>query len=173
MISDRQLRGLVKKYLARGDCHELDFYRASSNLDEAIDRAGLAETSSGRRHRHQWRIPVSALKKFTAQLQQNRRQLEKADDFDSIYSAVESCKVHGVGALALYDTALRIGAFRDRLPSRVYLHRGALAGAKALRIMRTRGARSVPPSALPLVLIEQLEPYQIEDFLCQFKDDFE
>jgi hypothetical protein len=75
--------------------------------------------------------------------------------------------VRGLGELYYYDTALRIGASLRLMPRRVYLHRGTRDGAHALGLACK--ADSLDPRDLPKALAV-LEPREIEDFLCIYKD---
>jgi hypothetical protein len=77
-------------------------------------------------------------------------------------------RVRGLGELYCYDTALRIGAKLELLPQMVFLHRGTRDGARALGHTDYRSA-NIDPHTLPREL-HQLHPYEIEDFLCIFKD---
>lgn len=64
-------------------------------------------------------------------------------------------------------------------PSKVYLHRGTREGCKALKealsedLGRNLNCRSetLERKYFPEP-IQELEPYEIEDFLCFYKDDF-
>ena len=53
------------------------------------------------------------------------------------------------------------------MPERVYLHRGTRKGARALGL--DWRADSLDPRVLPKELAD-LEPREIEDFLCIYKD---
>jgi hypothetical protein len=75
--------------------------------------------------------------------------------------------VDGIGELYIYDTALRIGAKLNLLPSRIYLHAGARVGARALGFagrLKYIELRDLPKE------FQKLEPHEIEDVLCIFKD---
>lgn len=76
-------------------------------------------------------------------------------------------RTRGIGELYVYDTALRIGAWLELFPGKVYLHAGTRWGARALGF--DPKARALEVSELPQEL-QQLEPYEIEDLLCIFKD---
>jgi hypothetical protein len=124
-------------------------------------------------------------------------------DFEELFDKVEwlaghtheSCQppyIDKFGRVAIYDTALRIGFHLKKNPRKpfgndnknrvlplkyVYLHAGAMQGARALA---TLGVLKKKPNAngkiklelkeltkiFPSYIIEKLEPYQIEDFLC-------
>ena len=75
--------------------------------------------------------------------------------------------IRGLAELYYYDTALRIGASRSLMPKHVYLHRGTRDGARALGL--DWRADLLDPRALPKELAV-LEPHEIEDFLCIYKD---
>ncbi len=73
----------------------------------------------------------------------------------------------GAGELYIYDVSLRIGSKLGLFPRKAFLHAGTRQGAKAL------GLNSQLPwlemDSLPEWLRE-LQPYQVEDFLCCYKD---
>lgn len=97
------------------------------------------------------------------------RALELADatSFDEIFRRVEAAldPLPRIGPLAIYDVALRLGAVLGLPPTRVYLQRGALLGARALGI-RTR-ERALPLDAFPHEF-RRLHAWEIENFLCRF-----
>jgi hypothetical protein len=124
-------------------------------------------------------------------------------DFEELFDKVEwlaghtheSCQppyIDKFGRVAIYDTALRIGFHLKRNPRKpfgndnknrvlplkyVYLHAGAMQGARALAEL---GVLSKDPNGngkitlglivettrFPTYITQRLEPYQIEDFLC-------
>jgi hypothetical protein len=152
---------------------ELASFASEATLDSAVERAGLAQYLDGKRWKrydHQHRIPKAALRKATDKLR--RAPLAEATDFHSLCEMVkkEIDPIPGVGELTVYDTALRIGAKRELLPKRVYLHAGARVGARALGLKNWR-AQSLDLHEFPAEL-QQLEPYEIEDCLCMFADEF-
>jgi hypothetical protein len=100
-----------------------------------------------------------------------RLELRSASTFAEIHSIVgrEILDIHRVGELAVYDTALRIAAWRRLEPEVVYLHRGTRDGAKALGLDVRRSF--IPIIELPAAF-RSLRPYEIEDVLCLYKDVF-
>jgi hypothetical protein len=90
--------------------------------------------------------------------------------FEDLYDVVASC----VGSqfkranLYKYDLSLRIGAAQGVYPVHVYLHRGAMDGARKILIGRPLGSR-VAVSQFPRP-VQALDPHEIEDFLCVFAD---
>ena len=87
------------------------------------------------------------------------------DELDGVVLRVGDL-THGIGELAVYDTALRIGAKLVLPPLRVYLHRGSRERAAVLDVDARRP--SVAVSELPTAFAA-LEPHEIEDCLCIFK----
>ena len=99
-------------------------------------------------------------------------ELKRYRDFDKLIRIVdkETGSISGIGDLAVYDFALRIGTRLRRLPERVYLHAGTREGAKALGL-NLNGRASIEMCELPRAL-HVLKPWEAEDVLCIFKDDF-
>ncbi len=170
-VINRRVRRAVSDYIAhhRDDAvAELDFHRAMPTLRRAIKAAALARTADGRKHPHQSRIPRNVLREFAKCLSSRERDLREASSFDELHRVVREVgdRIHGIGVLAVYDTTLRIGVKRGLLPTRVYLHRGAMDGAGALGIDHNCPVISV--SELPKPFAD-LKPHEIEDCLCIFK----
>lgn len=136
---------------------------------DAISRAALAEIDvdgTTRRHPHQYRIPRRQLEKARDQLL--AAGVTSASTFDELHQLVARTvgSIERIGELAVYDTALRIGAHLRLEPDLVYLHRGTRDGARALGLGRGRPSLRVdelPPE------FRRLRPYEIEDCLCIYK----
>ena len=91
-------------------------------------------------------------------------------DFEDLRSLVDNTiRVKGIGDLTIYDFSLRIGAKLGLYPKAVYLHRGAISGAKALGLNYRQ--KSIPIKDIPEIISSNLEPYEIEDFLCICKGE--
>jgi hypothetical protein len=148
---------------------ELDWFRRQPALRAAIDKAGLAVNSRGKRYSHQRRLSKEVLQQARELLLANTEQIARCKAFDQLFAMLEDLllPVRGLGELYVYDTALRLGATLGRMPTKVYLHAGTRAGAKAIGFSGKEKALEV--SQLPDWL-RQLEPYEIEDVLCIFKD---
>jgi hypothetical protein len=74
--------------------------------------------------------------------------------------------IDGVGPLAVYDIAHRIGAYFRNAPEHAYLHAGTRVGAWALNM----DGDSVDPKILPAPFA-RLTPAEIEDCLCIYKNE--
>jgi hypothetical protein len=140
-------------------------------LRDAIIKAALSVDHLGKKHPHQYRLKREDLQNFGNALVQNAERIENAINFEEIISYVRSCKIYGIGELAIYDTAVRIGAFLDIWPDRIYLHAGAKVGA--LAVNPNISADVITKNDLPLAFqAEDLSCYELEDILCIYKKMF-
>lgn len=170
-LKDRSLRGMVRFYIAKCRPHaraELDEFRVQPT-NAAVQRAALCLDELGKRFSHQRRMKGPALRKSEEILCDSVRELRACRSFDELHELVRHLLegIVGLGSLYYYDTALRIGANLKVMPRRVYLHRGTRKGARALCLdwqIDTLNPRSLPKE------LWVLEPHEIEDFLCIFKD---
>lgn len=149
---------------------ELDWFGQQPTLSAAIRLAALAVNSNCIRYSHQRRFSKAVLEQAQDVLLKNEKAMEVCQNFDDLFNLLERLLVpiKGVGELYVYDTALRIGAKIGLLPRKVYLHAGTRVGAKALGL--DGKAKAIEVSQLPDWL-HQLEPHEIEDVLCIFKDE--
>lgn len=88
--------------------------------------------------------------------------------FDDLYDLVAATigPIPGIGELAIYDTAHRLGAYLQLSPKFVYVHAGVRAGLGALKIDHRR--QKIAVSELPPAF-QRLRPEQVEDCLCIYK----
>lgn len=122
---------------------------------------------NGKRSPHQCRISRDALKHAERRLL--RASLRTALTFEDLLQLVDATvrPVPGIGPLYVYDTALRLGAFLNLKPKVVHLHAGTRGGAAAL--FPSRRMDTVSPGEFPEEF-ETLEPHEIEDVLCIYRD---
>lgn len=125
-------------------------------------------------HGHQCRISREAKQEAATKFTRLRHEFKS---FQDLFSDIESkyAGIKGLGPLAVYDAARRYGLMTDKklVPKSIYLHSGALDGAKALGIP-TRGRRSIDMADLPASLQKSLKPLtedEAEVFLCIYKDE--
>lgn len=143
------------------------WFAIQPSLEAAIKTAAMSVSPSGKRLNHQRRIPKETLKAWTRALLRRKQRIRKARNFSGVYEILceSAADLHGIGALTVYDTAIRIGAFLRLRPEFVYLHAGTRDGARALGLGRgERLKRSVLPSPF-----HRLSPGDIEDCLCIYK----
>jgi hypothetical protein len=169
MKFDRIVRLYIRKIRPRAQA-EIDWFANQRTLSDAVEKAGIAENSKGKRYSHQRRLKKTSIKKAQRALQEASDQIGRARSFDDLFDLIRAAvrSIPGIGELYVYDTSLRIGARLNLFPRQVYLHAGTRAGARALGLNHRAHALSV--SALPKEL-RVLEPHEIEDVLCIFKKE--
>lgn len=150
---------------------ELAWFAQPAAAAAAIKRAAAAQGQNGNRLSHQYRLSQGAIGAASKALVNARGELWAATDFDELFDVVEDkvLRIPGIGPLYVYDTALRIGAFREILPERVYLHAGARVGAR--RLLRVRNVGPVEIDDFPRPYRE-LPAYEIENLLCSYRRNF-
>jgi hypothetical protein len=166
------LAGIVRDYIENGRDgaeDELSFFRARETFRDAVRKAALAEAENGKRLAHQRRIAAAVLRECAEHLEAALPRLVAAPTFEALHDIVreEIGGVRGVGNLTVYDTALRMAAWRRLEPERVFLHAGTRVGARLLGLDAT--AESLAIGELPEPFC-QLRPREIEDVLCIYKD---
>lgn len=143
---------------------------------DAIRRAAFSEmrpekgAARGKRHPHQYRISRAVLERAATKLRAQSGKLRKAANFDALHQSVDHAigSLKGIGPLACYDIAHRLGARRGLALEKVYLHSGTLTGARNLGLVK-RGQRTFEIGDLPTEF-RKLSAAEIEDCLCIYKD---
>jgi hypothetical protein len=161
---------IVKDYTSRHRDRarrELRYYALQRSLEDAVREAALSRLPSGKRHPHQRRIPLRVLQSAERRLQAIAAQLHAAKSFAELHRLIERRirTIRGIGDLAVYDIAHRVGAYLRCEPEAVYLHAGTREGARALNL----GGKTIEVRALPPGL-RKLSAAEIEDCLCIYKD---
>lgn len=109
-----------------------------------------------------------ASERWKRTIENMREKLNNYTSFDKLHKAIKDITEHGIGELSKYDTATCFGCERGIYPTVVYLHAGTADGAKALGI---NGATATKEQFVEVCdAFEKLEPIQIEDFLCIYKN---
>jgi hypothetical protein len=157
--------------------------RTLPNLVAAIKTAASGKKEDGSIDSHQRRPHNSdkegwhrMIETAVRALVQALSRIEDCKNFDALLSVIENVLRESVGGekkLWAYDVAFRVGAWRgdDWLPCRVYLHRGTREGAEALLGKdKTEGRQTLMVKDFPVEL-QSLQPWEIEDFLCWYKNE--
>ena len=140
------------------------------NLASAISVATLSKNHLSKKHDHQRRLKNENLESFKAKLLTRQKEIHNVADFDSLLSIIEYCKIKGVGEVACYDIANRIGNYLDKQPEFVYLHAGTRKGLENLLGSKVK-CRYIKKSDLPEPFKSStLTCHEIEDILCIYKD---
>jgi hypothetical protein len=165
--SGNPLRSLLEGYRELGDFKKVVEHAivAKQLVGKSYDQ--LAKFS-GKRHGHQRRIKRDAIDAVSKVMVP--KKLKGMKSFEELHSYVTAtCLViKGIGELYIYDAALRIGAALGLSPELVHLHAGTKMGVRALGLNSKNS--SLPVKVFPKP-IQKLKPYEIEDFLCIFKDE--
>ncbi len=150
---------------------ELNWFKQQPNLESAIEHAALAINKKGRKYRHQGRLKNISIEAARQIIIKNCDAISKSKDFDDLFALIEKlCRpINEIGELYIYDTSLRIAARLHMMPRKVYLHAGTRVGAE--RLGPDINAKALELSKIPLGL-RKLEPHEIEDVLCIYKDYF-
>ncbi|MFA5179958.1 MAG: hypothetical protein WC405_01440 [Syntrophales bacterium] len=149
---------------------EINWFASQPTLRDTINKAALAENHSGKRYRHQCRIPHAILQLSLNKLCMAEKAIGACSSFEDLHRFIilKLKSISGIGELYCYDTALRIGAKLNLHPKTVFLHAGTRQGASF--ITDIRGKESLNTSCLPMA-IRELPPEQVEDILCIYKDE--
>jgi len=173
----RSLKKSIEIYLRKyAPCLEaqLDHFR-SLPFRKTVEAAAMAEGQDGKMLKHQRRVGCEVLARGKDRLLKCLPEIESRADFEGVLLVVvrETKPVRRFGTLARYDTALRIGAKLNKLPTMVYLHAGTKRGAKLLGLGTTRDVLTMWEVSELCPDLQELEPHHIENFLCIFKSSFE
>ncbi|WP_369372684.1 hypothetical protein [Streptomyces sp. cg36] len=168
------LTRIAKDYRRRWLPSEEDeraWYRNQPSLEHAIRYSGRCENAFGTQESHQRGTKSLYAKVTDAYLQPNKEALAEQEGFDDLITLVDRLVRHvpGIGEMYVYDVADHLAAYLGMSPAFVYLHRGTRDGTKALGIQCSPSDRYLPKRAFPQGL-QSLEPWQIEDVLCIYKD---
>ena len=175
MASPDSLEQAVSCYIEgyREDRREyLRFYETTpKSISEAICLATASnKPNSENRHPHQYRIKKNILNE-AKRILRRAWELENCKSFAHLHKCIsnELKPLKGAGFLYYYDVAVRIGSYLGLEPTQVYLHAGALTGAKNFGLILHKGQTILDPKELPEPL-HKLSAFEIEDFLCVMKD---
>jgi len=148
---------------------ELAWFAQKQPISTAISRVALARGPNNERLSHQRRLYKTVIPAASLQLLAGSARLFAARTFADLYFEVEASigNIFGAGALYIYDTALRLGAFRGLQPNEVYLQAGAREGAK--QVLSGVPGRSVPLSQFPTAF-HSLAPHEMENLLCLYHE---
>jgi hypothetical protein len=115
-------------------------------------------------------IGKNAIREAKTVLLENADDIEKSKSFHHLWLLIRDLisPVSGNADLYIYDAALRIGAFLNFLPDKVYLHAGTRRGAKVINHPEWKNDW-IEIENLPKELNE-LPADEIEDILCIYKD---
>jgi hypothetical protein len=107
----------------------ISFCLKQKTLEEAIKIAILSRDIDNKKHKHQYRIANIQLKVYYNKVSLIETKIKNVKSFEELLNLLIIEKTVGIGYLALYDIALRIGYYIKIKPDFIYLHAGAKTGA--------------------------------------------
>lgn len=164
---------------------EFRYYATADDIDHAVKKACeskapfcVSDKSLPKKlvmSSHQRRIRKGLMnecvEKFTCHLDEVKRCKSFAELYETVGKVIGGTK--GIGEVTDYDVALRFGAYLNKPPQRVYLHAGALEGARA--IFGNDPQKREKPKSGPTPLewfpeeFQELQPAELENLLCVCK----
>ena len=129
---------------------------------------------NGMKHSHQYRIPKNVLDTYMKKLLLLENEFNSCKDFDEVYELFKKHRIHGIGNLTIYDVSLSVSQNYGIYPDYVYLHAGTKAGALNAGLIKRYNRMdklSFNDITKKFKWFEKIKPYQIEDFLCIYKEN--
>lgn len=167
MSKDEKYQVIIANYKIKKDENNV-CPNSINNLEDAIIFAAQATDSTGKRFLHQRRIRKKCLMHFRDNILRYRENINNANSFEDLHAIVEKARIYGIGELAVYDTAQRIGQYMGLYPNYVYMHAGTRSGARNLIGEKAR-MNMVDKTEFP-ESFRKLSCAEIEDILCIYKD---
>lgn len=164
-----KIEDIISEYRKREPDSWIEFTKKQSSIEEAILVASKSMNASGLKNKHQHRIPNETLSDFGVMLCTISQIVHQVNSFDELNNLIKTNRIKGIGDLACYDIANRIGTFLNKEPTYVYIHAGTRTGAENLL------KRKVRESILPITEFPYFNGFsasQIENILCIYKKDF-
>lgn len=159
-----------------------DFRKKSKSLEELIKDAVYGRLPNLKQDSHQTQIDRDILDEMEKRLLDKAivDKMKKCKDFLELFSIVYDKSTTGFGSLCVYDTSIRLGAVLNIYPEVVFLHCGALEGARNLfgnNKLDTLIINFNEDPKYPCILkddlpveLQSLEAHHIENFFCRFKE---
>lgn len=124
------------------------------------------------RDRHLWMMSRTLALTVAKKLDADRILYGKYADFEALYDAVRLSisKIDGIGDVAFYDIALRIGYYSDIYPDKyVYYHSYLRESIRTLlSLQRLKSFRA--PIGIFSYVLPNMPAIFIEDFICSMHD---
>lgn len=163
-VTEARLLAIVDSYVSQyreRASQALQYYVQLTSLSDVIEKA------VGQRHKEI--ISEKSLMQANSRLQQKAQEMSRCCSFADLYQLVgrEIRTIRGIGDLVVYDIAHRIGAKLGLAPEMVYLHFGSKEVVSYLGLEIQNG--TLPVTSFPKAF-HRLNPDEIEDCLCIFKD---
>lgn len=142
-------------------------------LDAAIERAARSRDAAGKCFNHQSRVPLPVLEEYANRLREFKRTLARPDlNFEELLGLAEHCRIKGIGPVTTYDVAVRLGAYLEVYPERLYLHAGVTEGARNLGLDVSGEYLEADDLPWEITAVFGDDLNVIEDFLCAYSTLF-
>jgi hypothetical protein len=145
--------------------------KKQNSITKVLEIASKAKENNDKKHPHQYRVPNETLDSFYKLVCTNLKLISGIKRFDDLYDIINNCRIPGVGALTVYDTANRIGSFLRIYPDKVYIHQGTKVGAEKLLRKKIHDKTLHKGDFKQFNAYKNLTCAEIEDILCIYKDD--
>jgi hypothetical protein len=144
------------------------FCKEQKNLTNAIIVA-CASVYNNKKHSHQKRIKSNILEDFGIKVTLIIKEIENVKTFDNLLNLINNISLNGIGPLAKYDIALRIGFYKKIYPSKIYLHAGTKKGTEILLRKKIKD-KYISKETLTKIYpnLEKLTCAELEVYLCVF-----
>ncbi len=166
----------IKEYkynYSKTAAEEIKEFKEIKDITEAITNAATTMVG-GKRHPHHYRKSKKTLGEAKIILIKEAYKISRINSFDKLHELIIDLlkDVPNIGPLYYYDTAFLIGAHLDKLPEKIYLHAGTKKGAKnmGINIRNKKYIEMEDISCREIFKKYCLKPYEIEDFLCIYKE---
>jgi hypothetical protein len=148
------------------------YCKNSPDIETAIRRAAMARDEYGHKHSHQNQyIKDEKLEILEEKMLTKKKEILNVNNFDELFEIIIKTNVFkGKESLTVYDTALRLGFYLNKLPEKIYMHAGTREGAEKIR-GRIEG-HFLMKKYLPTPFRNcDLTEYELEDLFCVYKDE--
>ncbi|MFS0667200.1 hypothetical protein AB1L12_04610 [Peribacillus frigoritolerans] len=159
-----------------------DFRNKSKPLEELIKDAVYGRLPNLKQDSHQTQIDRNVLDEMERRLLDKAiiDKFKKCKDFLDLFTNVYDESIPGFGSLCVYDTSIRLGAVFNIYPDVVFLHCGALDGARNLLGKNKLDTLIIDYNEdprYPCILkddlpeeLQSIEAHHLENFFCRFKE---
>lgn len=147
-------------------------YFEQMNFEQVLKKVAYAKNQNDRKFSHQRRLPQAVSKSVLNVLLGIKKEIKEIQNFEQLYALLEQqlLPIRGIGDLFIFDAALRIAAKLNYQPTEIIVQSGSKQGVRNLGL-KVKNKR-VTLDQLPSIIRDELEPYEIENFLCIYREEF-
>jgi len=150
--------------------------REAPSLEDAIWLATDSIGRTGKMYSHQVKVRKSS-RDALAEIMIRKMRPRRLSSFHELFLFTRANAPWGIGELTIYDVALRVGAYLNLEPKRLYLHTGVREGITSLANAARENISVKAPWIISPDIPWRFEDYMTwddtEDFLCTYRRVFE